>query len=131
LFGAAASFRTQIAELFQQGQGRVDDARAGAVHASEFFLDRLHQLVTVARFFGDQLQQHIAQVAVIEDTAMTPASAMTAEAPAAKAEPETASRMAPLAMPMSMFKHYKPFVVKPPRPSSASQRLASFTPSAP
>jgi hypothetical protein len=53
---------------------------------------------------------------MIEDAATTPAAVMTAYAPAAKIEPETASSMAPLAMPMSLSKHNKTPVIKPPRP---------------
>jgi hypothetical protein len=57
----------------------------------------------VARLFGDQLQQHIAQIAVIEDTAGPPAAVMTAKPSAS--ETEDASCMPPFTASMSMSKH--------------------------
>jgi hypothetical protein len=78
-------------------QGRVDDSWAGAVHAAEFFFDRLDQFVAVARLFGNQLEQHVAQIAVIKNPAMPAAAAttvvMTAKPSAPKAE---ASYMPPV-----------------------------------
>jgi len=53
----------------------------------------------VARLFGDQMQQHIAQIAVVEEAPQPPAAAaaamVAAETLAAKAE--IASRLPPVA----------------------------------
>src|SRR5207247_4994142 len=90
LAGAFGGLGTQIPELLEQGQGRVDHTGTGAVRTAELLLDRLDQLVAVARFFGDQMQQHIAQIAVVEEAPEPPAAAaaaiMAAETLAAKAE---------------------------------------------
>jgi hypothetical protein len=59
------------------GQSRVDDPRAGTIGPAEFLLDGLDQLIAVARLFSDQLQQDVAQIAVIENTTERPAPATT------------------------------------------------------
>jgi hypothetical protein len=78
---AAAFLGGGVAELFQEGQGRIDDAGAGAIGAADRLLDGLDQLVAVARLLADQLEQNQAQVALFEHPLRPPA--MTAHAHAA------------------------------------------------
>src|SRR5205814_9280121 len=96
LLGAARGLEAHIAELFQEGQRRIDDARARAVHAAELVLDGLDQLVAVAGLLGNQLEQHVAQIAVVENAAAAAAVAVTLAGMAA-AEAEGTAGMAPFA----------------------------------
>jgi hypothetical protein len=57
----------------------------------------------MARLFGDQLQQHVAEIAVIEDAAEPPAAVMAAKPSASEAE--DASCMPPFTASMPMSKH--------------------------
>ena len=66
-----------MAEFLQQGEGRIDHARAGAVGAAELVLDGLDQLVAMARLLRDQRQDDVAQVALVE----YPAAPVSAFAP--------------------------------------------------
>ncbi len=83
-----------IAQLFEQGQGRVDDAGTGAIGAAQAILDGLDQFIAVAGLLGDQGQEHIAQVALFEDALAPPEMALmsmaakTAPAPPFPAEAE-------------------------------------------
>jgi hypothetical protein len=62
----------------------------------------------VTWLFGDQLQQDVAQIAVIEDAGKPPAAATTmlmSRERSATAKAETASRVPPSATCISMFHH--------------------------
>src|SRR5207249_3446462 len=85
LLAAHLRFDGHIAQFFQQRQGRVDHSRAGAVSAADLLLDGLDNLVAMARLFGDELQDHELQVALIEDP-FRAAPLVTAEAAAVETE---------------------------------------------
>ena len=55
--------RGHVAGLFEEGQRRIDDAGARAVHAAGLFLDGLDQIVAVARLLLDEIQRNQAQIA--------------------------------------------------------------------
>ena len=57
------------AHVLEQGQGRIDDAGAGAIGPAETLLDGLDQLVAVTRLLGDQAEQNPAQVALLKEPA--------------------------------------------------------------
>jgi hypothetical protein len=59
----------QVFLVFKQLQGRIDRAGAGPVEPRVALLQLLDQVVAVPRLFGQQLEQHILQVA----TTMAPA----------------------------------------------------------
>ena len=67
------------AHVLEHGQSRIDDARARRIIAPGHLLDRLDQLVAVARLVGDQLEQHQAQLAALEHP-LAVAAAMPAPA---------------------------------------------------
>ncbi|MNY37663.1 hypothetical protein D3C86_1722400 [compost metagenome] len=67
--------------FFQKGQGRVDDAGAGAVGAVEHVFNLADQVVAVAWLLGDQRQQQQFQIARGEDAGA--ASAALAAGPGA------------------------------------------------
>src|SRR5262249_40101805 len=102
-----------IPKLLKQGQGRVNYAGARAVRATELLFDRLDQLVAVARLFGNQMQQHVTQIAVVEEAPQPPAAAGAAivVATALAAKLEIASRLPPLAANPSMSEHDEPLPV--------------------
>jgi hypothetical protein len=57
----------RVTDFFEQGQGRIDDARAGAIALADALLERLDDFVTIARLLLDKRHDHQAQVAVVED----------------------------------------------------------------
>jgi hypothetical protein len=68
-----------VALVFQQLQGRVHRAGRGAVAAGSLFLQRLHHLVPVHRFFLEQAQDDELHLARLEHgatvTSLAPATA--------------------------------------------------------
>ena len=58
-----------VAEFLEHGQRGVDHAGAGAVGAADALLDRLDDLVAVARLLGDQVEDDQAEVAMGEEAA--------------------------------------------------------------
>src|SRR5215218_435921 len=102
------------AHVFEHGQRRVDDAGARRIFAAGHFLDRLDQLIAVARLVGDQLEQHQAQLAALEHP-LAVAAAMAApaagalaeiEREATRSEAEAASAASGPAGPAIMFKSH-------------------------
>ena len=69
-------------QLLQQRERGVDGAGTRGVGAAEFLLDLLDQLVPVAGLFGDQREQHQAQVAGAENPAAAAATEAAATASA-------------------------------------------------
>jgi hypothetical protein len=67
-----------MTHFFQQRQGRVDHAGAGAVAAADELLDGLDHVVAVARLFLQQMQHHDAQCALLEHARAASAAAFTA-----------------------------------------------------
>src|SRR5260221_10233322 len=65
LLAALARTDGYVAQLFEHGQRRIDDARARAIGAGQHLLDRLDDLVAVARLFRDQMQHDETQVAMV------------------------------------------------------------------
>ena len=57
------------AHVLEQGQRRIDDARARRIFAAGQLLDRADQVVAVARLVGDQLEQHEPELAAFEHPA--------------------------------------------------------------
>ena len=55
--------RGHVVRLFEEGQRRIDDAGARAVHARGLLLDRLDQIVAVARLLLDEIERDQAEVA--------------------------------------------------------------------
>src|SRR5687768_11086637 len=72
------------AHVLEHRQGRIDDAGARRIMALGHLLDRLDQLIAVARLIGDQLEQHEAKFAALEHPFAGPASAPAAPAAAAR-----------------------------------------------
>ncbi len=95
-----------VAELLEQGQRRVDHPGARAVEPAEFLLDRLDQLVAMTRLLGDQAEQHIAQIAVVEEAPEPAAAASAMAVPGETAAEHAAARVAPVVVVcVSMSKH--------------------------
>jgi hypothetical protein len=67
-----------MADIFEQGQRRIDDAGARAVGAADLLLDGADDVVAMARLFRNQLQHDKAEVALIEDAPPAAASAAMA-----------------------------------------------------
>ena len=68
-------FSGRVTHVLKPGEGRVDDARAGAVAAAHTIFDRLHELVAVARLLGDHGEGEQAKLAIVEQ----PVAAATTE----------------------------------------------------
>src|SRR5450830_177477 len=66
LLAAVFGFHGRIAQLFQQGQRRVNHARARAVIAADQLLDRFDDFIAMARLVLQQMQNHQAQAALLE-----------------------------------------------------------------
>ena len=66
-----------MAELLEHGERRIDNSWAWAVGAADVLLDRLDDLVTVARLFGDEMENDQTKVAVREEPAEPGSAAMT------------------------------------------------------
>jgi hypothetical protein len=56
-----------MTEFLEQGQRRIDHARARAVGTPDLLFDRLDDLVPVPWLFGDEMQDDQAKVAVREE----------------------------------------------------------------
>jgi hypothetical protein len=56
--------------VLEQGQGRIDYARARRIFAARKFLDGADEIITVARFVCDQLQQDEPKFAGLEHAAV-------------------------------------------------------------
>jgi hypothetical protein len=56
-----------MAKLLEHGERRIDNPGAWAVGAADLFLDRLDDLVTVPRFFGDEMENDETKVAMSEE----------------------------------------------------------------
>ena len=74
------------AHVGEHRQRRIDHARARRIFAAGQFLDRADQIITVARFVGDQLEQHEPQFARAEHPS-----------PTARAQPAAAAAKAAVA----------------------------------
>src|SRR5258708_21516514 len=66
--------------VLEQGERRIDDARARRIFAAGQALDRADEVVAVAWLIGDQLQKHEAKLAALEHPAAAAAAAMPAPA---------------------------------------------------
>src|SRR5215472_15420697 len=85
LLAALGVLHGDVAELFEQGQRRVDHAGARRIGAPDLVLDGLDDLVAVTGRLADQLEDHEAQVALIEH-ARSAAHAHAAEPSAMETE---------------------------------------------
>ena len=65
-----------LGEVFEQGEGGVDDAGAGGVGAAGEVLDGFDDLVAVAGVFGDEVQHEEAQIAMFEKARHAAAAAV-------------------------------------------------------
>jgi hypothetical protein len=63
-----------MAKFLKHGERRVDDAWTWAIGATDMILDRLDDLVTMARFLGDEVQNDQPEIAVGEEAAETGAT---------------------------------------------------------
>src|SRR5262249_3401933 len=106
LAGALGAFRPDVAELFEQGQRRVDDAGARAVGAAKALLDRLDQFIAVTRSAGVRGRRPGGRSAWAEHPARAPApSAGVLVMVAVAAAEQTAAGVAAVVMVVSMSKH--------------------------
>src|SRR6478672_3227909 len=84
--------------VLEQSEGRIDDAGARRIFAASQFLDRADEVVSVARFISDELQQHEPELAAFEHAPCTPAaSAAAAKSLVADVEVERSPMAAPAA----------------------------------
>src|SRR5690554_4391279 len=61
----------RITSLLEIGQRGIDHARAGRIEARRFFLDRLDQVIAVARLLIDQIERYQAEVTRCQHAAYT------------------------------------------------------------
>src|SRR5262249_28279192 len=93
----AFGLRGDVADLFQVGQRRIDDAGARAVPVRGLFLEQLDDFVAVPRLLGDECERDELQVALGEHPPaphrLAPAHAVAA--PPARPAEETPPAPAP------------------------------------
>src|SRR4030095_9242125 len=120
-------FRDQ-AHVLEQGQGRVDHAGARRIFAAGHFLDRLDELIAMARLIDDQLEQYQAELATFENPLLLAAAAPpppAAPPPAPRPPPRPPPPQPPGPSPKSMWNPPGPKLKLRPRPA---QRWRPFSP---
>ena len=76
LLPAVAGADRHVTKLLEEGQGRVDNARAGAVGSGDLLLNRLDKLIAVPGLLGDELQDDQAKVAMGKEAAEASAASL-------------------------------------------------------
>src|SRR5271170_5551270 len=92
--------------LLQHGQHRINHTRTRSICPAQPLLDRLDDLVAMARLLRDQLQNDVTQIARAEEP-HRPAASASKSMPAAAKLPATA---AVSVLPMTLFTAFLPAV---------------------
>ena len=66
-----------VAELIEEGQRWIDDARTGAIGTGNLLFDRLDDFVPVPGLLGDEVEDNQAKVAMGEKAAEAPSAALS------------------------------------------------------